>query len=405
MALGLSFRGSCPSAPQGSTVGAVSEAVAALQSRFGYEVYQESPTQVVLEFGPTALLSLRVDADVIVGDAATTPGGPGFHKAVVDLLDELIETAGLSLEVEDETGYWRHRDFDRLRQEQMTWLRALIRQVSSWEQTTLRITWPVDGWAPAGATGIVTPMGRFTHGFLRGELERDGLAEFAHRFFLWPNPERDAYYHRARALYQLWNECRWVAPRTEAEELLLSTIAGSLGTARRLDPALPLPLEAWSEVVTLLGGDPAGVVKGPDMAIGEPVGYRRGDVLEPFPGGWQVRLPGSFLPEPEEDGGAVYWDAGRNFRLTGYRYSPPGPGQEDPTDRLLTNPTFDEVIGGYRFQAETSYEPDEHCWVLQGLVRGPGGMAVITLTWSDPRWEDWAVETFRTIQPPPLAPD
>lgn len=252
------------------------------------------------------LLSLRVEGDVIVGDAVTTPVGPGFHKAVVDLLDQLIHTAGLALQVEDETGYWRDRNFDRLQQEQMAWLQALIRQVSSWEQTTLRITWPADGWAPADLTGIIH----------------------------------------------------------------------SLMLARRQDPSLPLPLAAWSEVVDLVGGDPAEAVKGPEMRTDGPVGYRRGDVVEPFPGGWGVRLPGSFLQEPEEDGGSVYWDTARNFRLT-----------------------------GYRFQAVTGYEADEGCWVLQGLVWGPGGMAVVTLTWSDSRWEDWAAETFRTIQPPPLTPD
>lgn len=405
MALGLSFRGSCQLALPGSTVGAVSEAVEALRGRFDYVVHQDSPTHILLEFCPMGLLRLRVDGDVIVGDAATTPAGPGFHKAVVDLLDELIGTAGLTLDVDDETEYWGHRDFDQLRQEHVAWLQAVIRHIATWNESTLRITWPLDGWSPAGATGIITPMGCFTRDWLRSELERDGLAEFARRFFLWPNPERDALFHRAAALYQMWNECRWVKPRTEAEELVLTGIIDSLMLARQQDPTLPLPLAAWSEVIDLIGGAPADPVKGPDLAIDGPIGYRRGDVVEPFPGGWRVRLPGSFLEEPEQDGGSVYWDTDRNFRLTSYRYEQPGPDEADPTDRLLPNPTFDETIGGYRFQAVTSHEADEGCWVLQGLVRGPGGMAVVTLTWSDPGWADWAAETFRTIQPPPLTAD
>lgn len=403
MSIGLSFRGSRRSPQPGSTAGAVSEAVQALQGQFSYALYQDSPTQLTLEFCPMGLLSLRVDGDVIEGSAATTPAGPGFHRAVVELLGALAAAAHLRLEVDDETEFWTHRDFARLQQAHMIWLQAVIRQVSARDESSFRICWPLEDWAPAGEGAIVTPLGAFTHAYLRAELERDKLHDFAGRFFVWLNPERDALYHRAVALYLMWNDCRWVPPRTDTEEAVLAEVFYSLKQARSLDGALPLPLQAWAEVVELAGGKPDGLVTGADMAQDRPIGYRRGDVTEPFPGGWHVRLPGVFLKEQEEDGGHVFWDIGRNFRLTPYRYAPqPGEG---PTDNLTPNPAFDAEIDGYRYRAMVTYDADERCWLLQGQVSGPGGMALVTMTWDDDQWADWAAATFRGIQPPPFTPD
>lgn len=404
MSLGLSFRGACEASRPGLLAGRVSEAVLAMQGPFGCAVYQHSPTQITVEFCPMGLLEMRIDGDVLEGEAATTPAGPGFHKAVVEFLDGLAREAGLLLEVEDETGYWTHRDFDRLTQEQMGWLRAVIRQVSSIEQTTFRITWPLDGWEPAGRTGIVTPMGHYTHAQLRAELERDDLRSFAQQFFIWINPERDALYHRAVALYLMWNECRWVKPRTEAEEAVLTEIFYALKQARAMDATLPLPMTAWIEVVLLAGGRPAEVVTAPDLPVDGPIGYRRGDVIQPFPGGWRAVLPGAILKERDEDGGIVYWEPLRNFRLTAFRHQVQA-GEDDPARRLVPEPTFDEMIDGYRYRSVTHFDPEESAWMLQGVIAGPGGMALSTITWTDERHAAWAEQTFRSIQPPPLAPD
>ena len=61
---------------------------------------------------------------LVQGQCVSTPAGAGLHRAAVELLDNLpIHT----LSVEDETGFYRHRDFQRMKEEHFyPWLRTLV---------------------------------------------------------------------------------------------------------------------------------------------------------------------------------------------------------------------------------------------------------------------------------------
>ena len=61
---------------------------------------------------------------LVRGGCVSTPAGAGLHRAAAELLDSLPIQA---LTVEDETGFYRHRDFRRMKEEHFyPWLRTLV---------------------------------------------------------------------------------------------------------------------------------------------------------------------------------------------------------------------------------------------------------------------------------------
>ena len=141
----------------------------------------------------------------ITGGCITTPGGPGLHKAVAEFLDALSKKDLKDLQVEDRTGYWEDRDFDRLVHETYgPWLAqelkgALVKLGQSPESVPL--FWGEEGYLPEEIPDTVyTPMGRFSKGWLQERLDQGRIQELAQRIFLWPNGEKDAFYYRNGAM-------------------------------------------------------------------------------------------------------------------------------------------------------------------------------------------------------------
>ena len=65
---------------------------------------------------------------LITGNCCSTPAGAGFHAAAVRFLDELGQKRLSELLVDDETEYYNHRDFERMKREHFyPWLNALKR--------------------------------------------------------------------------------------------------------------------------------------------------------------------------------------------------------------------------------------------------------------------------------------
>lgn len=68
------------------------------------------------------------DEIVIAGDCQTNLLGAGFHKYAIEIACELIRQSELSFEVEDDTEYYEHRDFERMRSEHFyPWLKAIMK--------------------------------------------------------------------------------------------------------------------------------------------------------------------------------------------------------------------------------------------------------------------------------------
>ena len=181
----------------------------------------------------------------------STPAGAGLHRAAVELLDSL-PIRGLA--VEDETGFYRHRDFQRMKEEHFyPWLRTLVdvcRQESGKGVSGMQLCWDLEQYAPEDIPDtVVTPMGRFRLGELADMVERDGIEVLAGRFFLWNGRTQDARFYRNRAINALWERCFFSSSRRSGEDAVINaSILDDLERAARMDPSLPLPRSSYEEV-------------------------------------------------------------------------------------------------------------------------------------------------------------
>lgn len=246
---------------------------------------------------------------LVRGGCVSTPAGAGLHRAAVELLDNLPIHA---LTVEDETGFYRHRDFQRMKEEHFyPWLRTLVdvcRRESGKGVSGMQLCWDLEQYAPRDIPDtVVTPVGRFRLSELSDLLEAGGIEALAGRFFLWNGRTRDARFYRGRAVNALWEKC-YFAPsaRSWEDEAVNAAILDDLERAAKLDPSLPLPREAYEEVCALAGREPA-LPEGPALEEEFAPGYRKGMVTHSL-GALRLTLPGVFLYtwEPWESGGGAH---------------------------------------------------------------------------------------------------
>ena len=87
---------------------------------------------------------------LVRGGCMSTPAGAGLHRAATELLDSLPIHA---LTVEDETGFYRSRDFQRMKEEHFyPWLRTLVdvcRQERDRGASSMQLCWDLGQYAPS----------------------------------------------------------------------------------------------------------------------------------------------------------------------------------------------------------------------------------------------------------------
>lgn len=122
----------------------------------------------------------------VEADCQTTPAGPGFHKAALELAERL--EIG-EIEVDDETDYVNHRDFNRMCGEHFyPWLRMLVqicrKTFSEKDDSQICLCWDTNLYQPEniGRTAV-TPLGRYSLEAMEGILEEGGIEALAERFF------------------------------------------------------------------------------------------------------------------------------------------------------------------------------------------------------------------------------
>ena len=245
------------------------------------------------------------------GGCLSTPAGAGLHRAAVELLDSLPIRA---LTVEDETDFFRHRDFQRVKEEHFyPWLRTLVdvcRQESGKGVSGMRLCWDLEQYGPEDIPDtVVTPMGRFRLSELVDLVENRGIEALASRFFIWDGRTRDARFFRNRAINALWEKCRFApSARSQEDAAVNSAILDDLERAAKLDPTLPLPRDAYAEVCALAGRGPA-LPGGPALKEEFSPGYRKGYVTYAV-GALRLTLPGAYLygwEQWESGGGTHLW--------------------------------------------------------------------------------------------------
>lgn len=391
MSIGLSFTGRIDR-PE-----ALLEAVKILAGEQGYHLTAgESGLKVVLcPLGGEIGILWRPDEDpagpwLVRGGCMSTPAGAGLHRAAVELLDSLPIHA---LTVEDETGFYRHRDFQRMKQEHFyPWLKTLVdvcRQESGKGVSGMQLCWKLEQYAPRDIPDtVVTPVGRFRLSELTDLLDKGGIEALAGRFFLWNGRIRDARFYRNRAINALWEKCCFApSARSWEDEAVNASILDDLERAAGLDPSLPLPRAAYKEVCALAGRTPA-LPDGPELSEEFAPGYRK-DLITHSLGALRLTLPGSFRCgwEPwEQGGGAHLWTDGSGpvWRVSAYRMRE---GDAKFTDQLndLNGVEGRELKGGaLRWGWKEIYEGGETLYQAECEVIAGPSLFFLTVTCANP---------------------
>lgn len=328
MSIGLLMTGEC------RDISRLEETARALAGEAGYGIsVWEDGMNIYL--CPMGVLEVGWKADAeragdwqVEAQCQSTPAGPGLHKAAL----EFAERLGLEgTTMDDETAYYSHRDFARMKKEHFyPWLKMLEnicrRELTGDDKGQMCLGWALDLYIPQEKKRtIVTEMGRFTPEAFAA-LTEAGMEAAVRRFFLWPNEERDGLFYRNRAIWALWTRCYFaVSARSAEDQRINGGLLDDLEQAYRMEPSLPLPYEAYEEVCALDGRSPSLPGQCVRLAWEFPVGYRKELVTERV-GRLNLTIPGAYRYEWEEkeSGGGthLWWDLvtdSPQWRVTAFR--------------------------------------------------------------------------------------
>lgn len=246
------------------------------------------------------------DETVIIGDCQTNLLGAGFHKAAIDIVDEVMELRDFPFEVEDDTEYYEHRDFERMRSEHFYhWLNAIVelcQERMSKDGSMYAICWDCHKYMPREVEGtVVSPFGRIRPEHFVERIKTEGIEALANEFLMWNNKERDALFYRNTALSALWEDCYFMpSARSDEDEEINSFIIKNLETAAGMDASLPFPKEDYLQLCRLAEKEPIDVSALPDYVCEFSIGYRKGWVTYTL-GNLKFSLPGNYLYFEEDD--------------------------------------------------------------------------------------------------------
>lgn len=246
------------------------------------------------------------DETVIIGDCQTNLLGAVFHKAAIDIVDEVMELRDFPFEVEDDTEYYEHRDFERMRSEHFYhWLNAIVelcQERMSKDGSMYAICWDCHKYMPQEVEGtVVSPFGRIRPEHFVERIKTEGIEALANEFLMWNNKERDALFYRNTALSALWEDCYFMpSARSDEDEEINSFIIKNLETAAGMDASLPFPKEDYLQLCRLAEKEPIDVSALPDYVCEFSIGYRKGWVTYTL-GNLKFSLPGNYLYFEEDD--------------------------------------------------------------------------------------------------------
>jgi hypothetical protein len=281
-------------------------------------------------------IQLDLQEGLLLGQARSSPWGPGYHQRAVELLDELGLVHGGWQTVVDSSDYFDTRDRVDLE-------RCFLREAYSlWEpdlwSAPLGLLVGLDpALAPARVPPgmVATPTGfrdaTWVYG-LRAELRQALLApagtppsRVAREAFLWWRREPDAFdwvqFGRVLCTCEvIWRPLQGEAGDSPAQVEVRQRAFDSFQKALSIDPQAPVPRAEFSRLATLLGRPlPEGSLptNGGQAVAPFEGGYREGYIRRRVGAAWRVQLPGWLRAGYDAgDGHDVFWDEGFTVHLT-----------------------------------------------------------------------------------------
>jgi hypothetical protein len=353
------------------------------------------------------------DLDHFVASAKTSTVGPGFHIFVCDMVKKLGERFNLTWitgneEYFDEADYFFSGNPKNVFEEMTAWLRGLCQcffdgtfKHKPGDMPTM-LCLPVgvtfEGEAPA-----VTPLGPRDLKWLE-KVSLDG--KHGRDFFAWWNVGLDAEDFLDRALCRMWVDVRWRNPVSDSEREILEYVANSLETAYKLDPNLSYPWAEWAQILDLLENTSSDLAFVQSRREGTPtIGYRRRNVGVTLPGYWVIKVPGSFSEfEANEEGDFSAIDPPRTIWFTSYTFNKNRDKifAETRQEILDKSPALLEEREDYVGRAEITKKDDEDepYYVLTSSNVCRKGQAIVSVVFTDPADREWAINVWKSLQPP-----
>jgi len=246
--------------------------------------------------------------------AKTSSAGPGYHAYLVELLDRM----GIDpLEVEDETEYYEHRDFERLQSSMMGWLKALSKKIiemAGENYSILSINMPLDTVPAENGRLACCPLGYIEKEFFE-RAERDEVS--GQEFFVWWNEQQDAKFYKNCAMSLMWCDINWLVPETEVEQRAIRAVLSCLEKAYSMDSKQDYPTAEWMELAQLSEDQKS--IKKLKTIFGEggtpSVGYLRKNINSSI-NGWRIEHSGMMHYELDDNGTKVWWDDDMTIRAS-----------------------------------------------------------------------------------------
>jgi hypothetical protein len=356
--------------------------------------------------------------------AMTSPVGPGYHSYVC----ELLTLVGKDLKIDwklpeqdkyscDETDFFFTGDLERLEQCMLGWLRVVSDTIvhSLGQKDPALIVAMSFSHQYRYHGPVVTPLGPRDAAWWQAVNTdpRNGID-----FFPWWSEGKTAPFYLGRALVRMWRDVRWRMPMGVKELSLVLGVLSDLTKAYQLDSTLSYPWVEWAELIdhfkTLAAKAGAKSEPALDAEIyrraksvppGPRIGYRRQPVRVALSEGWSIEIPGEMREDKKDNGVLYFWGGGRTVW---FALLPPTPNSRARSPEELERVWLlkgekvdfrnDKVTGTAVFSP--TVENGKNMWMLRGVSEAGAKQAVCSIVFLDRRDRDWAVATWKSIQPP-----
>lgn len=228
---------------------------------------------------PQGKITVREEGKNMILSANTRHGGPGFHAFVVELFQDLEEELEGDYELRDDLEYDKDEDFHRILhayENELDYVRDLILNEPGFKNRNY--LFDETFYLPKNKEGrVLTTTGDMDE----KEFRNKSLDDLMDNFYVWNDWDRDARFYRNSALTLLAKECYGpYSKMNDQSEKIAEEICDDLEIAFEKDPALPLPVNAYNELIKLL--DRKNKLEGAVQMAKEPVQYRSQEVYHLF---------------------------------------------------------------------------------------------------------------------------
>jgi hypothetical protein len=342
---------------------------------------------------PRVKLAVESNGDIHVR-AVTSSVGPGYHAAVVDLLEPVFDELDFTWAPAEVPDYIDHRSVPKLQQR---FVDDLSDRLARRGDGQLRLAMPAHHAFRIDAP-LVSALGPRDDAWVARAIVEPMAGKDV---FAWWDPAEVGAYERSRALIKLWLDVPWREPLDDAEKKLMRSVDADLRDAMKANPDLELPWAAWAELLDNLGSEAGHVSRVEKRAAAAggagAIGYRRFDMDVEIAGGWSLVLPGNFVTNTEDDG-ERFWgtDGERAIEVTTLTAS------DDRSSLALLevaaprHPVIATLADGTRAGRAEAHDDDD-VRVVHGLMASAPHVAILTCK-GDATDEAWMLETWRSLR-------